>query len=91
MTMRRGLFTLLLTGLPGTLLAGVDRGITGVQQVLLIGGAIFAIATVAAIWHVHQRQISEKPVRVLVFAAWFWVWVFALTLAFALVNAWLSG
>ncbi len=82
---------LLLSTLPALALAAVGRGSTGLQQMMVVGAVVFLLSTAIAIWQVKRRNIAERPVRILVFAAWFWICVFALTLAFALGNAWLAS
>ncbi len=81
----------LLLWLPWPVQAGIGRGSEGLQQMLVVGLLIFLLSAGMAGWQVHKRHIAERPVRILVFAAWFWIWVFALTLAFALINAWLAS
>ncbi len=58
---------------------------------MVVGAVVFLLSTAIAIWQVKRRNIAERPVRILVFATWFWICVFAFTLAFALINAWLSS
>lgn len=57
------------------------------KELAIVGAVVFVTSTAIALWITARKKLTETPVKILVFGAWFWILVFIEAIGYAVIKS----